>query len=73
MALYFNLTRNSKDFLIPVSLKNLHVGKKKGKKTRKNFRDLSDTLEDMMTSKPKWLHETIQIMRLNIPLSTTGF
>ena len=47
--------------------------KKKGKKTRKNFRDLSDTLEDMMTSKPKWLHETIQIMRLNIPLSTTGF
>ena len=46
---------------------------KKGKKTRKNFRDLSEALEDIMTSKPKWLCETIQIMRLNIPLSMTGF
>ena len=36
---------------------------KERKENKKNFRDLSDTLEDIMTSKPKWLRETIQIMR----------
>ena len=36
MALCFNLTRNSKDFLIPESLKkNLHVGKRKERKQEK--------------------------------------
>ena len=35
MALCFNLTRNSKDFLIPVSLKNLHVSKRKERKQEK--------------------------------------
>lgn len=64
MALCFNLTRNSKDFLILVSLKKSTCWKKKGEKTRKNFRDLSDTLEDIMTSIPQWLREIIQIVRL---------